>query len=959
MSKLSGEVLTLPKMSGSVLMPESLNGSVGAKTISIGEDGATFIPSVSADGVISWTNDKELPNPEPVNIKGEAGYTPQKGVDYFDGKDGVDGKDGQNGKDGYTPQKGIDYFDGENGQDGANGKDGTSPIISVSAITGGHRITITDKKGTKSVDVLDGQDGEDGSDATVTAANIKSALNYTPANQEEVNNISKEIVNLNENKQPKGDYALKNEIPSVPVQSVNGKTGAVSLSAQDVSADPTGTAASKVSEHNVDTVAHNDIRLLIEGLTTRLNTLANSDDTTLDQMAEVVAYIKANKSLIDGITTSKVSVTDIIDNLTSSVANKPLSAKQGVQLKALIDAIVVPTLLSQLSGDATHRTVTDAEKQTWNSKSNFSGNYNDLSNKPTIPSKTSQLTNDSGFLTSVPTEYVTETELAGKGYASQTEVDNLSKEIADQQIQLDSKQPAGNYALKSEIPSVDGLAPTTYVDSEIADLKAQGVQQSPIYPEDGSTAEEQLEWLATNGDTDKVYLLANGNLAVYTFTEKAVGGYTNMIDPSSSDFNATKRYNASGAITTGGGTTGFVSNMFPISSGDVLRIKGVSASTSTSATAPIFVAARLKADGSNVNNAHAIYLGQPLGAAVTTGQQAWDAITVLDDGTIEWTYAVNNAGIDTTTLVSGVENTRIAGVATDGFENIIVTVNEPIIEPEVVRVYEWVDTGRAFSPADYEDRIVDLENKTAEHDVKLLEMEEQLNNIQIGATEEVRWFALGDSITEGYASSANTDGTYNQFVTEAENRWVNILAEKNGYTLTNKGTGGMGYLQGINNARILADNTDFSQCDMVTLAYGVNDWKYAVNIGSMDDDIATGGSMVANMRYVIQKILTDNPYCKIFVITPINCRSYGDYSTNYGINYKGGTGGHLNSLGLQDIFDRMQEVCEYHGIEMIDMTHSSIVNRENIRMMLADYVHPTVECHKAMARELAKKINFK
>ena len=32
--------------------------------------------------------------------KGEPGYTPQKGIDYFDG---------------YTPQKGIDYFDGDNG----------------------------------------------------------------------------------------------------------------------------------------------------------------------------------------------------------------------------------------------------------------------------------------------------------------------------------------------------------------------------------------------------------------------------------------------------------------------------------------------------------------------------------------------------------------------------------------------------------------------------------------------------------------------------------------------------------------------------------------------------------------------------------------------------------------------------------------------------------------------------
>lgn len=38
-----------------------------------GESGATFYPSVSAEGVISWTNNKGLPNPAPVNIKGEKG----------------------------------------------------------------------------------------------------------------------------------------------------------------------------------------------------------------------------------------------------------------------------------------------------------------------------------------------------------------------------------------------------------------------------------------------------------------------------------------------------------------------------------------------------------------------------------------------------------------------------------------------------------------------------------------------------------------------------------------------------------------------------------------------------------------------------------------------------------------------------------------------------------------------
>ena len=38
-----------------------------------GKDGATFIPSVSEEGVISWTNNGNLPNPTPVNIKGEKG----------------------------------------------------------------------------------------------------------------------------------------------------------------------------------------------------------------------------------------------------------------------------------------------------------------------------------------------------------------------------------------------------------------------------------------------------------------------------------------------------------------------------------------------------------------------------------------------------------------------------------------------------------------------------------------------------------------------------------------------------------------------------------------------------------------------------------------------------------------------------------------------------------------------
>lgn len=115
---------------------------------------------------------------------GQDGYTPVKGVDYFDGADGTDGKDGytpkkgidyfdgkdgQDGQDGYTPRKGVDYFDGEPGEDG---EDGFSPVVSISNITGGHRITIKDANGTKTVDIMDGSDGQDGKNGN----GIKSAV---------------------------------------------------------------------------------------------------------------------------------------------------------------------------------------------------------------------------------------------------------------------------------------------------------------------------------------------------------------------------------------------------------------------------------------------------------------------------------------------------------------------------------------------------------------------------------------------------------------------------------------------------------------------------------------------------------------------------------------------------------------------------------------------------------------
>lgn len=61
---------------------------------------------------------------------------------------------------------------------GTPGQDGVSPTVTVTDITGGHRVTITDATGAHSFDVMDGQDGG----VTDVQVNGTSVLNQGVAN---------------------------------------------------------------------------------------------------------------------------------------------------------------------------------------------------------------------------------------------------------------------------------------------------------------------------------------------------------------------------------------------------------------------------------------------------------------------------------------------------------------------------------------------------------------------------------------------------------------------------------------------------------------------------------------------------------------------------------------------------------------------------------------------------------
>jgi lysophospholipase L1-like esterase len=516
-------------------------------------------------------------------------------------------------------------------------------------------------------------------------------------------------------------------------------------------------------------------------------------------------------------------------------------------------------------------------------------------------------------------------------------------------------------------PGEDGHTPVRGVDYYTEADKAEfSTYIATELAKRGQLQPEFANSVAECTDTTKMYVLPDGMIYAYMKYESVNAGgqplFTNMANPNSPDWKTDTRFSStSGSQSAMDGA--IVTNAIPAKVNDIIRIKGIKGGTGSTANALFQLVAYSDVTGETKLNKGVFFEKDTTG--VDTG--IVDVVTVVD-GVTEYELFMyidknDNTEKQNAFMASGV-SVRIGGVPVTTVDDIVITINEEIAysQGSTSTGYKWASTGHAFVPVDYEDRIVALEQENARTREEIADLQEQIDSGAASAKSGAKWFALGDSITEGWASAVDSSQSsgYKQFFnTNTAQRWVNIVAEKNGYELTNYGVGGTGYAHHTSstvNARAQVANIDFSECDFVTLAYGVNDWKGKATLGSMSDDVETVDAFVPNMRYVIKKILTDNPYCKIFVITPLNCRSLGTYDTNWGIDYANAD--NASGPGLEQIFQMEKTVCEYHGVELIDMTHNSIINRENIRTMLPDNVHPTVECHAVMARELARKINF-
>ena len=147
----------------------------------VGQNGATFTPSVSPEGVISWTNDRELPNPEPVNIKGDKGDKGEKGDPGEPGAKGEQGEQGPAGADGASGPQGPQ---GEQGQPGVDGKTPNIQIGTVETLPAGSEATV-DNSGTPENPIFnfgiprgaDGAGGTGGAAETVGFLKLEEDVN--------------------------------------------------------------------------------------------------------------------------------------------------------------------------------------------------------------------------------------------------------------------------------------------------------------------------------------------------------------------------------------------------------------------------------------------------------------------------------------------------------------------------------------------------------------------------------------------------------------------------------------------------------------------------------------------------------------------------------------------------------------------------------------------------------------
>lgn len=272
-------------------------------------------------------------------LKGADGYTPVKGVDYFDGTNGQDGRDGV---DGYTPVKGVDYFDGAKGDTGATGATGNG--ISSAVLNADYTLTLTFTDGTSyTTSSIRGEKGEKGEKGD--AGEVDTAMSGSSALPVQ-NKVIKAYVD--------GGLSTKADASSVPTKV----------------SDLTNDAGYITSAGNTTyTLTKSGNTIMLTGSDGN-NTSVTDANTTYSAMTQAQATAGTSTSGL------RISPKVLHDTIQESLPTVPTKVSDLTNDSGYITSSALPTKVSDLTNDSGFITAS------------------------AIPTNVSAFTNDSGYLTS-------------------------------------------------------------------------------------------------------------------------------------------------------------------------------------------------------------------------------------------------------------------------------------------------------------------------------------------------------------------------------------------------------------------------------------------------------------------------------------------------------------------------------------------------------------------------------
>lgn len=166
---------------------------------------------------------------------------------------------------------------------------------------------------------------------------------------------------------------------------------------------------------------------------------------------DVYETVEAGEEITEEYADIILQIISRIDELEQGGGITQEQIEQALNKYLETNPIEVPTKLSDLQEDETHRTVTDVEKEQWNkAEENVQSDWNEtdttsdsfIKNKPSIPNKTSDLQNDRGFVTKAVNDlenYYKKTEIY-----TQEEVNRLISLIPKFSIEVVTSLPIEN-----------------------------------------------------------------------------------------------------------------------------------------------------------------------------------------------------------------------------------------------------------------------------------------------------------------------------------------------------------------------------------------------------------------------------------------------------------------------------------------------------------------------------------